>query len=95
MGLLDPPESVTTPSPLVGEGWGEGEALRRRGSVGHHFTLTLTLCHQGRGDYLVLLSLSKDVLAGRSTYMAVRPPSMTSSLPVMNDASSEARNSTP
>ena len=28
-------------------------------------------------------------------YIAVRPPSMTSSLPVINDASSDARNSTP
>ena len=31
----------------------------------------------------------------RGGYIAVRPPSMTSSLPVINDASSEARNSTP
>jgi hypothetical protein len=30
-----------------------------------------------------------------SNYCAMKPPSITNSVPVMNDASSEARNSTP
>ena len=30
-----------------------------------------------------------------STYCAIKPPSITNSVPVMNEASSEARNSTP
>jgi hypothetical protein len=29
------------------------------------------------------------------TYCAIKPPSITSSVPVMNDASSEAKNNTP
>ena len=33
-----------SPSPLVGEGWGEGEQEKA-------FTLTLLLSHQGRGNF--------------------------------------------
>ena len=39
------------PSPLVGEGWGEGYSLPQDSSLSHTFTLTLTLSHQGRGDF--------------------------------------------
>ena len=41
---------------------------------------------------ILLLTIPR---AGYGCYIAVRPPSITSSLPVMNDASSDARNSTP
>ena len=41
-----------SPSPLVGEGWGEGYSLPQDSSLSHTFTLTLTLSHQGRGDFL-------------------------------------------
>ena len=38
--------------PLVGEGRGEGYSLPQDSSLSHTFTLTLTLSHQGRGDFL-------------------------------------------
>ena len=39
-----------SPSPLVGEGWGEGYSLPQDSSLSHTFTLPLS--HQGRGDFL-------------------------------------------
>ena len=58
--LTPGPGPFDSPSPLVGEGWGEGYSLPQDSSLSHTFTLTpvlstgqaLTLSHQGRGDFL-------------------------------------------
>ena len=43
----------------------------------------------------VNFSIPKILILTIRRYIAVRPPSITSSLPVMKDASSDAKNSTP
>ena len=43
-------------------------------------------------QFTLLISCASSTVAA---YCAVKPPSITSSLPVMNEASSEARNRTP
>lgn len=54
------------------------------------------LCHAAAYLSMVLSGLSNaKKVAPHKAYSAVMPPSMTISLPVMNDDSSEARNRTP
>jgi hypothetical protein len=41
------------------------------------------------------LSAQVGAVSGRRSYCAIKPPSITNSVPVTNEASSEARNNTP
>ena len=49
----------------------------------------------GLVDILALTTRQMEVQEADVTYWAVWPPSITNSLPVINDDSSEAKNSTP